>query len=352
MAMFAIGLLLWWLVPSQEPPAVLERVPKPDDLNLAAALQPIGSHGRFRDPDYFHWGASLIQSEDGTFHLFYSRWPRRLGFQAWLTHSEIARAVSSQAAGPYQFVETVLTRSGIHPWEKITAHNPKILVSESRYFLYYISTFGGYDDSALEAIAQSGYGHAEWKPLRNRQRTGVATANSLAGPWLRSPQPIVQPEGPISNITVNPAVCRRPQGDFLMIVKGDKPSSKTFRRNQAVALGAQPQGPFQIQAKPAIDTFDSEDVSLWYDASRRRYYAIYHAHDHLGLLTSTDSLQWQAARHPRVSEKSLALSEGGRLIPDRLERPYVFQLGGQPLLLCVAVKKGADAYTALIPFKP
>ena len=39
------------------------------------------------------WGGSLVKGEDGLYHMFYSRWPKKLGW-VWVSHSEIAHAVS------------------------------------------------------------------------------------------------------------------------------------------------------------------------------------------------------------------------------------------------------------------
>src|SRR5699024_12423555 len=77
-------------------------------LNTGASIQPIAKENIFRDPDYYNWGSSIIKGSKGKYHLFYSRWPRKLGFSSWLTHSEIAHAVAESPEGPYQYVEIVV----------------------------------------------------------------------------------------------------------------------------------------------------------------------------------------------------------------------------------------------------
>ncbi len=56
-------------------------------------LEPVPRHSRFSDPDWYIWGGSMVE-DDGACQLFYSRWPRELGMNAWVTHSEIAHAVA------------------------------------------------------------------------------------------------------------------------------------------------------------------------------------------------------------------------------------------------------------------
>lgn len=108
---------------------------------------------------------------------------------------------------------------------------------------------------------------------------------------------MVEPVEPLHTLTVNLAVTPGPDGRYLLMVKGDKFPEKGPPRIQAVGIGRSPTGPFEIQPKPAIADFDTEDASLWYDQTRRRFYACFHAHTHFGMITSTDGTSWNKARH-------------------------------------------------------
>nr|WP_309686233.1 hypothetical protein [Armatimonas sp.] len=65
-------------------------------------LLPVPRTAVFRDENYYIWCGSMIRTDDGTCHLFYSRWPRKLGHYAWVTHSEIAHAVADSPDGPWK----------------------------------------------------------------------------------------------------------------------------------------------------------------------------------------------------------------------------------------------------------
>lgn len=209
---------------------------------------------------YYNWGSSIQKGKDGKYHLFYSRWKKEYKFTGWLTHSEIAHAVSDNPAGPWKYKATVLKGRGKGHWDAITAHNPKIKYFNGKYYLYYCATNMGekeYSENDLIETAHTGYNHSNWKILRPNQRTGVAVSKSLHGPWQRMDKPLIEPSEPITTLTVNPAITKGKDGKYYLIVKGDKPNEKRFIRNQAIAISDSPTGHFEIQPKPVIDYLDT-----------------------------------------------------------------------------------------------
>lgn len=241
-------------------------------------------------------------------------------------------------------------------WDAITAHNPKIKFFEGKYYLYYISTNMGdnqdYSEDDMKETSLVGYTHPNWKILRSNQRTGVAVANSLEGPWVRQSQPLIEPSGPITTLTVNPAVTQGKDGRYYMIVKGDKPNETRFIRNQAIAISEHPDGPYEIQPDPVIDYLDTEDMSLWYDQQREIYYGIFHAPEgFIGLVSSTDGLKWQKASEYRIMPKEIRMKDGNILKPDRLERPFIYEENGNLLTLGLAAKQGDESFIVLIPLR-
>ncbi|WP_026809565.1 glycoside hydrolase family protein [Arenibacter latericius] len=327
---------------------------KEDDLKLNGLFKRISEDNIFKTAGYYNWGSSIIKESDGKYHLFYSRWKKEYGFTGWLTHSEIAHATSNTPAGPWKYKETVLKGRGVGYWDGVTAHNPKIKYFEGKFYLYYIATnMGGkeYTENELVEIAKVGYNHTNWKILRPNQRTGVAVSNSLNGPWNRMEKPLVEPAGPITTLTVNPAIDRGKDGKYYLVVKGDKPNDKNFVRNQAVAISDRPIGPFAIQEKPVIDYMDTEDMSIWFDENRNRFYGVFHAHNYVGLLTSENGLDWQKANNFVVMEKNIERNDGTSIIPDRMERPFIYHEDGLPKVLTLAIKKGDESYSVFIPIE-
>ena len=325
------------------------------DLNIHQLIQPLSKEGIFRDTAYYNWGGSIIKGEDEKYHLFYARWKREYTFAGWLTFSEIAHAVSNKPTGPWIYQETVLQGGRKGNWDEITAHNPKIKYSEGKYYLYYIATnFGGkdYTDQTLMATNGKTLEDDNRRLLREQQRTGVAISNTLNGPWKRLDKPIIEPSGPIVTLTVNPAIAKGADNQYYLIVKGDKPNETRFIRNQAIASSPRPAGPFKMQPNPVIGNLDTEDVSMWYDEKKAKFFAVFHAHTFIGLMTSGDGLNWKKAKNYTITNKKVLLTDDTFLSPDRMERPFVYVENDQPVVLCLAVKKGNDSYTIFIPLQP
>ena len=311
--------------------------PRVDTLNIGSMIQPLTDDGIFRLDDYFCWGPNLIQGDDGKYYMAYSRWPKATKAAGWLTDSEIAIAVADRPDGPYEHVEVLLRGRGPGHWDELMAHNPKLKRFEDRYYLYYISSRQG-----------PTRGH-----VRYSQRTGVAVADSLLGPYERFDAPLAEPADPIHNVAVNPGVTQMADGRYLLIVKGDmehrEPSESFPQRIQALGIADSPTGPFTLLPDPAIADIDTEDASIWYDEKREQYYAVFHAHLYIGLITSEDGVHWRRAEHYEITRKELARTDGSVLRPGRMERPSVFMEYGEPRVLCLGGAIEDDWFCILLP---
>ncbi len=300
-----------------------------DTLKVTGKLAPIDESNFYTEEGYATWGGHLYKEGDW-YYLIYSRWKTVGG--DWLTTSEVAVAKSKSVAGPFKHEKVLLKGRGKGHWDELMAHNPKIKKFGDTYYLYHISSQSG-----------ATRGH-----IRDSQRIGVATSKNLLGPYQHSDAPIVTPAKPVFNICVNPGVTQRPDGTYLMILKGDekpkKPTERMGRRLQGLATSDSPTGPFKIAEKPALQNLDSEDASLWYDAERKRYYAIFHAHRYIGLITSEDGVNWEKAKHYKITEKSFTSKKGDPITVSSVERPYLFIEDGKPKALCISCRRFGKGY--------
>ena len=181
-------------------------------LNLSAMMKPSPETAKFYDPEFEIWGGSAVRGEDGKYHMFYSRWPRELSHWAWVTHSEIAHAVSDSPVGPWKHQDVALPARGNEYWDGSCTHNPTVLRHAGKYYIYYMGNRG---NNKVEIPLN-------WEH-RNNQRIGVAVADSPAGPWTRFDQPIIDvssdPNAADALCVSNPSVAARPEGGFLMVYK-------------------------------------------------------------------------------------------------------------------------------------
>ncbi|WP_282036359.1 glycoside hydrolase family protein [Saccharicrinis aurantiacus] len=334
-----------------------------DDLNLADKLLEVNEDNILINADYHNWGSSIVKGEDGKYHLFYAQMSEEIGFSSWLTDGIVSHAVADSLCGPYVHKEVVLEGRGAGFWDAHTAHNPRIKFFDGKYYLYYMSTNTGgrtLTESEWEQARHGGITNEFRALVRMNQRIGVAVSESVNGPWERFNTPLVEPSGPIAQITCNPAVTQRPDGGYIMIIRGDKPdveyangkwpSQNELIRSQAIALSDSPMGPWVIQPKLAVGNLNSEDPAIWYDATRERYYGIYHAFGYMGMITSEDGLSWEKAKHYKVLDKAIQKADGTEILAGRLERPFIYMEDGKAKVLTVAVlEKNGNSYSLFIP---
>lgn len=293
------------------------------------------------------WGASLVKGEDGLYHMYYSRWPKNLGW-AWVTHSEVAHAVSDSPFGPFKFRDVALPVRGDEFWDGLCTHNPTVYQFNGKYYLYYMGNTG---DGAV--IGTPGDQKLNWQH-RNNQRIGVAVADHPDGPWERFDEPVLD----ISSdsladdalMTSNPSVCQRPDGSILMVYKavGKKfPLPAGGPVVHCVATSDLPAGPF-VKHEGLVfafegERFPAEDPYIWYQDGR--YRAIVKRMKHVGSqrefslvqYDSEDGFDWKASKYHEISERIVQWEDGRQQQFTHLERPQVYIENGEAVaLLCAA----------------
>ncbi len=306
------------------------------------------SYGSVFDNDTMSiWGGSLVKGDDNLYHMFYSRWPKKLGW-AWVTHSEVAHAVSDSPFGPYEFKDVALSSRGAGYWDGMCTHNPTIHRFDGKYYLYYMGNTG---DGAVVGVP--GNEKLNWLH-RNNQRIGVAVAENPSGPWKRFGKPVLD----ISSdslahdalMTSNPSVCRRPDGGYLMVYKavGKKfPLPFGGPVVHCIATADNPTGPFTkhdgIVFAVKGERFPAEDPYIWYQDGK--YRAIVKRIRHEGNKNtfslvhydSEDGFDWKPAKYHQISDRMIEWEDGRIQQFTHLERPQVFIEDGKPVaLLCAA----------------
>src|SRR5688572_17291506 len=146
--------------------------------------------GGFQMEGYWVWGSSVAKGDDGLFHMFVSRWPKRLPFHpGWMVASEIVHATSKTVEGPYKFSEVALPARGPQYWDGRSTHNPKIMRHGKTWVLFYMGSTHPFAevDRPETLTLDSHYAVIG----RANKRIGVATASSPFGPWTRREVPVL-----------------------------------------------------------------------------------------------------------------------------------------------------------------
>ncbi len=315
-------------------------------MNFNRRLQPVRDESIFIDENYYIWGCSMERDEKGICHLFYSRWRRELGHDAWVTDSEIAHAISDNPLGPYKHKEVILTKRDPGFWDGLCSHNPTIHKFDGKFYLYYMGN----------SINRELDGQERFWEHRNNQRIGVAVAEDLNGPWTRPDKPLidigVNNDDFDSLMMSNPTICRRPDKSFLLIYKcaGKKlPPPKYGPVVHIAAFSNSPEGPFVKHDQPIFTSdksnFPAEDPYIWYEDGR--YWAILKDMDssftQLGrtivLFKSEDGINWEINDEPLVSKLEINWKNRGIEEVFHLERPQLWIEDGKPTALFCAVDR-------------
>lgn len=331
---------------------------QPCELNLQSMMQKIPESAKFINDSFYIWGGSLVKSyHDEKYHLFYSRWPRKLGMNAWVTHSEIAHAVSDLPFGPFEFKSIALPARGDKYWDGLVTHNPTIHCFNGKYYLYYMGNTGDGKPSGNSL---------NWIH-RNNQRIGVAIADDPNGPWERFSKPLIDVSSdPLAHdalMVSNPSVTQMADGNYLMVYKAVAKKGKMPFGGPVVHLTAiadNPEGPFIKQMKPVFTAqkfdFPAEDPFVWYED--KCYYAIVKDMNgaftdvgrSLALFCSEDGTNWKLAKHPLVSDLELNWGNGLKQKVIALERPQLFFENGKMVALLCAVNENIEhSFNVQIP---
>lgn len=289
---------------------------------------------------YYVWGLSVVQWK-GKYHAYYSRWKKKYEHKGWMTHCEIAHAISDTPEGPFQFENVVLESKNNKGWDRNNAHNPYAVVADGKICLYYIAN----DIRSVFPFEEGRYPDEQWftenrMSVRNSQCIGVAVANNPAGPFVRSENVVVKPDNKnFKKIAVNPAVIYK-DNTFQMIMKGDDLKHEKPFRIQLVGNATKPEGPFHFNPKPVYAKAQTEDATFWYDKVIGKYYMVCHVMGKrdLALFSSNDGEHWSEDERSVFMKKEFTLSDGTIWKPKRVERPFVLtNENGQPIMIYLAV---------------
>ncbi len=344
--------------------------------NVAVPLKPRNSHSLdftklipenpekhiFSMENYNVWCNGVVKGDDGKYHMFFSRWPKSRGHEAWVTHSEIAHAVSDSLFGAYHFSDVCLPARGDEYWDGEMTHNPHVIRYNNKYYLYYTADKGsGYWKTTADTVKPR-MSHAEWWVNRNFQRIGVAVSDGPYGPWKRFDKPLIDIT-PGRRTTGVPTVFQRPDGKFSLAYKSvmEKEGFKGGAVKHFISLSDSPLGPFKDYEKPFITSpksdFPIDDHVEWYQDGK--YYCI--AKDHGDMITthgialllfeSANGLDWSLSANSLVHKFSITFKDGKHMDFDRFEMPKVYLENGKVVALFLAAKpKGKeDSFSVVLP---
>lgn len=287
-------------------------------------IKKVPRNGGFWQEGYRVWGSSVVQGDDGRYHMFVSRVPDYMRFHpGWMIASEIVRASSDTPEGPYKFKEVVLPSRGAEYWDGRSTHNPRLIKVGNKYVLFYMGSTHPFEDITPDN-AELLTPDCAWCTVgRSNKRIGIAVSDSVEGPWKRFDEPVLKtkPGTYYSFLTSNPAPTVGPDGRIYMIFKsrqyvGHKHSSM----NLGLAVADSLDTPFRVVTDSPLFSTNNigqvEDPFLWADQSGFHILA----KDHGGTITSEagvgilahsdDCLNWTLDPAPKAYSRTITWDDG------------------------------------------
>lgn len=301
--------------------------------------------------DFWVWGGSVVRGEDGQYHMFASRWPRRFPFfEGYLVASEIVRATSDRPIGPYTFREVVMPSRGEEHWDGRMTHNPTIHRFGDTYLLFYIgATYPGEVPSPEELsrgdCPQPGSSYSSI-------RIGLATSRSVFGPWEVRDAPVLSPRPKKwdGSVVTNPAPCVKDDGTIYLYYRSNTPRGLRI----GVARAAGFRRPFTRLTDGPIMEFDGgnhvEDPYVWWAGDHFEMLA----KDMTGGLTgemhagiharSDNGIDWRLSEPPKAYSRRVVWSNGKTTVQGCLERPQLLVENGNATHLFLATADGPGGF--------
>ncbi len=323
------------------------------------AMGPIQRDSGFWLDGYWVWDPSVIKGDDGRYHLFASRWPKDITFHpGWMTNSEVIRAVADAPEGPYEFKEVVLPARGVEYWDGRSTHNPTIRKHGDTYMLFYMGSTHPLGD------APRGERFELTDPrciaARAGKRIGLATAESLEGPWERFERPIldVRPGTFYSFLVSNPAPVVHADGSVLLVFKARRyePDGTHGRMVFGVAKAPHYRGPYTVVVgEPIFDIRalggELEDPFVWqrpdggYALIAKDMTGNISGERHAGIhALSEDGVEWRLAPQVKAWSREVTFDDGTAEVLGQFERPFILFENGRPAYLFGASGDGPGGF--------
>lgn len=315
---------------------------------------PVG--GGFSMPSYWIWGSSVIKGNDGKYHMFADRWAKDVGFQGWVTNSQVVHAVADSPEGPYTFSDIALPVRGAEYFDGLVTHNPRIIFFKGLYYLYYFGTTYNFPVPQAGTKWEDDWFERAWM----NKRIGVAWSESLYGPWHRPDKPAIEPRPGKwdATITTNPSPVVNPITGKILLMYKSSPVSSAPPLLLGVAEASDPLGEYKRLSDEPIFRFDTaankdndvEDPFIWHNG---KYYELI-MKDRFGHIcgeegggvhaTSEDGVKWKLSDPVKAYSRNVRWDNGTETHQANFERPFLLLDNGKPTHLFAATGKGSSPW--------
>jgi len=288
--------------------------------------------------NWSEWCGSAV-GISGSYYLFASRIDNHCGLNVWTTNSACVKAISTNAVGPYTFVDYVLPAF---------CHNPTIHTAiDGTLLLYHIGD--GTENPNSETKCTNGSTPVNATAPTSGEGSSYMTLNyasSVNGTWTAFGKAILTGggTGTWDQGVTNPGPWMYPNGSVLLAYRGKDSNSKELL---GVAFAETWKGPYtRLRTTPIFETDGAEDPFLWQDVDDK-YHLLFNDkwEDSVGVgghAYSSDGINWVFSA-TRAYTHTVTWTDGTSLSMARRERPQLlFDSKRNPTVLYTAVEPASD----------
>lgn len=301
-------------------------------------FQKVGKSQVMRHDEWYIWGASTCKYKN-KYYMFVSGWEKKYGFQGWVEHSTIFKAVSEHLDGPYR-IERELTELKEQSWSREVLHNPSIYCENDKYYLFYIGTFYEINERTKSLDEKK-------EIYRYNQCIGVAEITDLENgafqPSENNPVLRADPNKWDGTYVTNPTVCRY-KGAYFMLYKAlIKDRLPDIVLNLGIAKSEAITGPYKRVKSDPLSKCNVEDPFIWAEDNKVFMIAKDMTGETVGkvnaaLISETEDIfNWDFTKSKPAYFPEIDW-ENGKEEYLNVERPQIFFEDGKPVCLFNAVR--------------
>lgn len=239
-------------------------------------FQPFSGRRAYPTPLWTWGGSPILDTVTGIYHLFSSEMSNNCGILHYCVNSRVIHLTAPNATGPFARREVVLDRRP-DSWDNGAIHGISVhRLPNGTYALLYMGSMQ--PGLVHQPNCTSGSGDKQANATlgdHSGRRIGIATSESLNGPWQRLSAPLFGPDPKAwDNIDVsNPSPIIKRDGSVVMLYKG----RGSRMQHMGLAFADSIDGPYRRNASGnSAPDLPGEDPWGWIDNETGIFHAVFH----------------------------------------------------------------------------
>lgn len=277
----------------------------------ALKLAPAPLDGGYNVVNTSSWGGAPLVDADGVYHMYLAEFINHCGLESWHQNSRVVHATSTNAVGPFVFVDEVIPAY---------SHNPTVAITDGGALVLMHIGGGTPDPSGPPLTCRNGSSSTNYSAPEPRaaaaasSSVGTLCADDFAGPW----RSCNWTSGPQTGFT-NPTLFATGDG---LIVGGNRNYSLGLTHGANCSRTACANWTTPVNVLP---NRTGEDPWIWRDANNHWHALLHDMSPDLPAgrhAFSRDGLSWSITAD-LAYDGNITFADGSRVAFSKRERPHL-----------------------------